>query len=581
MPLQAEQAFSRARLNASWQKTLARAPRPGPDGISAAQFAAQAETRLEQLHQQLLRGEYQAAAAYRAWIPKEGGGERAVVALSLPDRIVEGALLDALRPIAEPRLHPAAFAYRQGLGALRATQELLRRRDEGLHWVVRGDVRDCFDAVPHSPLLESLRPLLTPTVERTVQSLLTRVVMDRGRASRMTCGVAQGSLLAPLFANWYLRPFDEEVTGAGGALVRYADDFVVAAPDALGAGQLLTVSSTALSQLGLSLNPRKTQVLSFGQGFQFLGFQFQGQSVRVSPARLETFRREVGGLLAAQPPSPTALQSVNDLIRGWRAYFTLGEVAQDFRELDEWLAQEFPHLRSQLAPLCPERSLQATSRTLSSGHLGGYALRPARRGKQVGVKAARVAEVSVQAESQATSVSPAQTDRIARALALAWATELAHLWAYSERPERHAVALLASRYAERLTPQLDLELWKQELDTAIRATYRQYGPAAEHLRRAGLRTLAQEVSGALKQAGLTDPQLSDWLTRLYALALLDTPLPELLTRLQPVTQVLTQWLAEPLSEGHPLTWRGALQREANTLAHCFKRGVAYHPRGWQ
>lgn len=176
---------------------------------------------------------------------------------------------------------------------------------------------------------------------------------------------------------------------------------------------------------------------------------------------------------------------------------------------------------------------------------------------------------------------------ILEALALTWATELAALWSGSPLAERQSTALLASRYAERLTSENDLFTWAKGLETAILATYRQYGPAAGHLRRSGMKTLSEQISRALKQPGFSNQppeqqaQMIAGLTRLYTLPLIDTPLPELLQQPQPVDRVLTTLLSQPLAPGYPLTWQGALQREANTLVHSLSCKTPYTPRGWR
>jgi len=95
-------------------------------------------------------------------------------------------------------------------------------------------------------------------------------------------GTLQGGALSPLLANVYLHRFDRAMTGAGQNLVRFADDFVVCCPARESARQAGELAARELADLRLRLNPAKTRVVSFDQGFQFLGHRFGGRRAALS-----------------------------------------------------------------------------------------------------------------------------------------------------------------------------------------------------------------------------------------------------------------------------------------------------------
>jgi superfamily II DNA/RNA helicase len=68
-------------------------------------------------------------------------------------------------------------------------------------------------------------------------------------------GVPQGAVISPLLSNIYLHPFDQEMTKAGYALVRYGDDCLVLSPTRDAAIQALKTATTILQQVRLRLNP--------------------------------------------------------------------------------------------------------------------------------------------------------------------------------------------------------------------------------------------------------------------------------------------------------------------------------------
>ncbi len=75
-------------------------------------------------------------------------------------------------------------------------------------------------------------------------------------------------------ANLYLDKVDEEITGRGVRLVRYADDFVLLCKRKKTAENALEDIKNLLAEHGLELHPQKTKITSFKQGFRFLGHVF-------------------------------------------------------------------------------------------------------------------------------------------------------------------------------------------------------------------------------------------------------------------------------------------------------------------
>jgi CRISPR-associated protein Cas1 len=190
------------------------------------------------------------------------------------DRIVERAALAALTPIIDPLLGPFSYAYRPGLGVADAVQAVAALRDEGLSWVARTDFHDCFGTLP-VPVLRRMLPALIddPALLVLLTLLLSRRAAARGAAA-VVHGVPQGSPLSPLWANLVLTAFDTRVVRAGFPLVRYADDMVALAASSDDAWEAMRVMNAAASDLGMTLAAEKSEVMSFDEGFTFLGEDF-------------------------------------------------------------------------------------------------------------------------------------------------------------------------------------------------------------------------------------------------------------------------------------------------------------------
>lgn len=98
-------------------------------------------------------------------------------------------------------------------------------------------------------------------------------------------GALQGSVLAPLLANAYMHRFDQSMVRRKRNLVRYADDLVICCASQFEAQQAGQEAAQALADLRLRLNPDKTRVVSFEEGFSFLGQRFRGRGLVTSPVQ--------------------------------------------------------------------------------------------------------------------------------------------------------------------------------------------------------------------------------------------------------------------------------------------------------
>lgn len=111
--------------------------------------------------------------------------------------------------------------------------------------------------------------------------LLARRIFDREPGP---LGTLQGGAISPLLANVYLHQFDLRLTARGHRLVRYADDFLILCRHQGEAKQAMEESREALARLHLSLNKSKTHIVSFEQGFTFLGTYFKAKVTEPIPS---------------------------------------------------------------------------------------------------------------------------------------------------------------------------------------------------------------------------------------------------------------------------------------------------------
>lgn len=269
-----DRAISESALLAAWRDVLAGDREDGVLAPGVQRFEEDVEDQLAQLRSELLDGSYRPRDLTQVLLP-ESDGSRELQVPAVRDRVLERSLLGVVTPYVDPSLGGASYAYRPGLGVADAIQAVLRLRAEGLHWVLRTDVDDCFPSIPVSHARRLLGALVPDDdLLAVVDQLLARACSRPKRGRGMVRGLAQGCALSPMLANLVLTSLDDALLDEGFALVRYADDMAVVTESRDDAWEAARCATRALEALNMELGADKTEVMSFDEGFCFLGEDF-------------------------------------------------------------------------------------------------------------------------------------------------------------------------------------------------------------------------------------------------------------------------------------------------------------------
>lgn len=264
------------RLREGWTRVAEGSAMEGTDGVSPRMFELKLEEELAALEKELRARRYRPRPLFAFGIPKPGGGTRRLAVPAVRDRVVQAATLAVLDPLIEAELAATSFAYRRGRSWKDALAAVERFRDEGYTWVVDADVDDFFDRVDHGLLIERLGEVAPDDdLLGLVRAWVAAEEEEKGgRRRARTRGLPQGAVISPLLANLFLDDLDEALQAGGFRLVRYADDFLVLCRSKPRAQCALRLTTEVLDRLALHLDPAKTRITSFDDGFRFLGALF-------------------------------------------------------------------------------------------------------------------------------------------------------------------------------------------------------------------------------------------------------------------------------------------------------------------
>jgi len=322
-----DKVYNPRTLKAAWKRVAANRGAAGVDKISIKRFRSKAQCYLEELEGDLRNGVFQPSPVRRVNIPKEGKKTRPLGIPTVKDRIVQTALKMVLEPIFENEFLKLSYGFRPGRGCIDALREVDRLLKEGYTWVVDADVKNYFDTIPHDLLMDRIREKVSDgKVLNLIELFLNQEIMEDMKRWNPISGTPQGAVLSPLLSNVYLHQLDLTLHQNGYKMIRYADDWVVLCRSLEEAKAALLMTQSWTGQNGLQLSPEKTHIgnsLEIGQGFEFLGYRFEGGCRYVRSKSLKKFKDKIRSKTRRTRGDSIEkiVSDLNPAIKGWFEYF--------------------------------------------------------------------------------------------------------------------------------------------------------------------------------------------------------------------------------------------------------------------
>lgn len=267
---------------------------PGVDGVTARQYAVELEANLEDLHERMRSGRYQAPPVERVWIAKEDGRQRPIGKPTFEDKVAQRAVAMLLEAVYEGDFYDFSKGFRPGRNAHQALH-LLKERCVRMKIgsIVDADVTGFFDNLDHTLLREILqRRVNDGGLIRFIGKWLNAGVLEDGALKHTDKGTPQGGVISPMLSNiflhhvlddWFVRHLKPRLKGQA-FLIRFADDFIVGCTREDDARRVMAALKERFETFRLTMHPEKTKLVRFrkpslqsesgsGNGtFDFLGF---------------------------------------------------------------------------------------------------------------------------------------------------------------------------------------------------------------------------------------------------------------------------------------------------------------------
>jgi hypothetical protein len=167
---------------------------------------------------------------------------------------------------------------------------------------------------------------------------------ENGNLIEVYKSIKQGTATSSFLADALLYHIDEALSNFDGTRYwRYSDDILILGNNYQNADKLL---KTMLTDMGLTINPKKEQVLDNKHWFKFLGFNVKGDMITLSKSRTKSFQKEIESRTIKQRNTSMkrAVNQVNsylykgDGVYSWAtSVLPIINVQKDIDELNEFV----------------------------------------------------------------------------------------------------------------------------------------------------------------------------------------------------------------------------------------------------
>lgn len=299
--------------------------------------------------------------ARRVYIPKAKGKKRPLGIHTIVDRVKQATVLNAWEPYFETTFEPHSYGFRPGRSTHDAIEQVFTRFAVSKNpWIFDADIKGAFDNINHKFIIEFVKML--PGIEY-VEGWLKAGYLEKEVFNSTESGTPQGAIISPLLANialdriekhisrltYQVKNFKKDKNGniiinkqgknkgkpqiketleiCPFGFIRYADDFLVTAPNAECMEAVIPHIIAILEIMGLKLNLTKTQIRHSSQGIEYLGFNIRryDEKTIIKPEKKKVLSKiqEIRSWLKANTNAPVeaVISYLNPIISGFAYYY--------------------------------------------------------------------------------------------------------------------------------------------------------------------------------------------------------------------------------------------------------------------
>ena len=241
---------------------------------------------------------YEIAPPHQAQIPKDNGDMRTVYVNENVDRIFLSIANNLFFETFPEYVHPSCKSYQTGIGCGKVVQEVSRQMVNSKERQVgfKADLTKYFDTVPLKYIDEIFDRMESQVGKSKIIDIVrkyyhTDLCFDvNGNLIEQYQSLKQGCSVASFLADAVLYHLDNVVSMLPGYYVRYSDDLLYVGEEW---GSAFQTVRAILSDMKMTLNPKKVEPVYKDKWIKFLGFNIKGNQITLSKSRVKSFQKEI------------------------------------------------------------------------------------------------------------------------------------------------------------------------------------------------------------------------------------------------------------------------------------------------
>ena len=327
----------------AWNRIKKKGSTGGIDNIYIEIFERKLENNLKEISQSLQRETYIPEPTKRIYILKDNSREKRGISIpTIKDKIIQEATRNIIEPIFNSIFIESSYAYITNKGPQKAICKVEQYLKKGRTWIATFDIDNFFDSINHNLLMRFIsNKIWEKEILRLIELWLKIGVIEKDKWIDPAVGVPQGGNISPLLSNIYLHPFDKEMKKKNYIIIRYADNIVFLEKTKNDAINALSGAEKFLKgKLSLNLNSSSKSISNIYSGFVFLGFLFKNRKKTIADVKIEKIKSKINKILRKDNNFSDIIDKLNESILGWRRYYEIGEVDEQFKFLDNILFEE-------------------------------------------------------------------------------------------------------------------------------------------------------------------------------------------------------------------------------------------------
>jgi hypothetical protein len=250
------------------------------------------------LYNAIVTDNYEIAPPHQAQIPKDNGDMRIVYVNENVDRIFLSIVNNLFFEMFPEFVHPSCKSYQSGIGCGKIVQEVSRHmvKVKTVEVGFKADLTKYFDTVPIRYIDEIFDRMEQKVGKSKIIDIVrkyyhTDLCFDyNGELIEHYQSLKQGCAVASFLADAVLYKIDKVMSMLPGYYVRYSDDLLYVGSEW---GAAFPTLKAMLSDMEMTLNPKKVEQVYKNKWVKFLGFSIKGNMITLSKNRVKSFQKEI------------------------------------------------------------------------------------------------------------------------------------------------------------------------------------------------------------------------------------------------------------------------------------------------